>query len=99
MCKKLVIVRSLGASHDGEAATDGAAHGVEDDVEAVALRLDLRAAELPDRFPGKRPVLRQKLRGRRRAPLLHEVGVAPEIREEEAAGDRALLAYSHDAGS
>ena len=88
-----------GVARDRQAATDGAAHGVEDDVEAVALGLDLRAAESPDRLPGERAVPRQKRRCRRGAMLLHEVGVAPEIREQEAAGDRALLTRSHDGRS
>jgi hypothetical protein len=54
---------------------------------------------LPDRVAGERAVPRQKLGGRRGAALLHEVGVAPEIGEEEAARDRALLTHRHDGGS
>ena len=90
-----LLVGRVCGRRDREAAPDRAAHGVEDDVEAVALGLDLRAAELPDRLPGERAVLRQKLRSGRRAALLYEVGVTAEIREEEAAGDRALVAVSH----
>ena len=49
--------RLLGGSpccgRDRKAAAHRAAHGVEDDVEAVAFGLDLRAAKPPDLGPGE----------------------------------------------
>ena len=86
---------SPGVGDDRKPATDGAADGVEDDVEAVALGLDLRAAEASDRLPGERAVPRQQLSGRSGTTLLHEGGVAPEVREQEAAGDRASVFTGH----
>jgi hypothetical protein len=86
----------LRCSADRKTAADGAAHGVEDDVEAVTLGLDLRAAEARDLLSGERAVPRQELRRRGGPALLHEVRVATEVREQEAAGDRALSVDRHD---
>jgi hypothetical protein len=94
-----LVLRGLCGCSDREAAPDCAAHGVEDDVEAVALGLDLRAPESPDRVPGKSAVPRQKLRCRCGAVPLHEVRVTPEIREQEAASDRASVLDRHAGAS
>jgi hypothetical protein len=91
----LVRSSSLGLGDDREAAPDGTADGVEDDVEAVALGLDLRAAESPDSLPDERAVPGQKLRGGCGTTLLHEGRVAPEVREQEAASDRASVFGRH----
>jgi len=90
-----LVLRGLCGCSDREAAPDCAAHGVEDDVEAVALGLDLRTAEPPDLISGESPIPCQELRSRRGATAFHEVGVAPEVREQEAPGDRTSLVDRH----
>jgi hypothetical protein len=67
---------------------NGSRDGIEDDVEAVALRPDLGSVEPLDLSADELPVGRQQLDRRRGAVPLHEARVSPEIGEEKAACDR-----------
>jgi hypothetical protein len=74
----------LGAADDGHAALDRARDGRKDDVEAIALSLDLRAVESTYGEPDERSVARQQLRSRTGTVRLDITGVVAEVGEQEA---------------
>ena len=80
-----VVVRR---AHDRQPALDGAARRGEHDVEAVALGLDLRAAELGDLAPDDAPVPVEEGGRGRVAVRLHEPRVVAQVGEQEPVGSR-----------
>ena len=84
-----------GIGGEGEAASHGVADGAEDDVEAVALGLDLGPVEPRDRVAGEISVAGEQGRGGRGPVPLDEVGVTPQIGEQEAPCGRLGWAICH----
>ncbi len=76
---------ALAAARDRKAAADRAAHRIEDDVEAVALGLDLRAVELGYQTSDKRAISLEEPSSGGGAVVLDEFGVAPQVGEEKPA--------------
>ena len=78
----------LRGAHDRQPALDGAARRGEHDVEAVALGLDLRAAELGDLAPDETPVPVEEGGRGGVAVRLHELRVVAQVGEQEPVGTR-----------
>jgi hypothetical protein len=68
---------------DREPCSNGLADRLEDDVEAIALGADLCALEAGDGLPDEIAVSDQQLGRCNGAVALDEVGIAPQVGEEE----------------